>query len=96
MREWSLLMTTPEQPESRLDELREELKEVRLKIREAYSGPSVALDGHSLQRQSIETLEAREAKLTWDISECLRDGPFGEVQIEGRDDYRYFTRSSAL
>ena len=87
---------TSEQPKTRLDELREELAEVRLRIREAYKGPSVGLDGHSLQRQSIETLEAREAKLTWDISEYLQGGPFGEVQIEGRDDYRYFTRSSAL
>ena len=83
-------MTSEQRFALRLKELRDELDEVRSRIRNAYKGPSVSLEGHSLTRQSLDLLEQREATLTWDIQELLQDGPFGATIIKGRYDNNRF------
>ena len=78
---------------TRLDDIKAELTLVRTKISEAYSGSSISVDGHSLSRQSIESLKEREAELTWYLQESLQGGPFGAVVIRGKNDDKFYTRS---
>lgn len=82
-----------QQANTQLDAKRVELMSVRTQIKAAYKNTSISIDGHSLSRQSIETLERRESKLTWEIQEILQGGPFGEIIIEGRYDNKYYTRA---
>lgn len=66
---------------ARIDDLKADLTEVRARIKEATEAANVGVDGRSLTRQSIESLRAREAELSWAIESYYRGSPFGRVEF---------------
>ena len=75
---------TQEEIPQRLIDLREELTEVRTAIRQAYRAASLSVAGRSISRQQLTILKEREAELTWNIQECLRNGSFGRTVFRNR------------
>ncbi len=66
-----------EERQARIEEMQGELARVRVAMDEALDASRVAADGRSLSRQAYETLERREAHLSWDIARLATDTPFG-------------------
>ena len=66
---------------ARIDDLWEELVEVRAQIKTAYEASAVSVDGRGMTRQNLTVLREREAELSQAIRQLKRGTIFGKVDI---------------